>query len=253
MLENIRLLILSYLILSFLGIGIFALITPDSFKKPYLYVLVSPGFGFFLLVIVGSWVIATNTAITWTMILSLLMATGLNMFVLGRSIIRRKISFKGFRLVKNTFLKVLLAGVLLLGVLFLIILPGVREGNLTTPLRIGPDSIGYAGAAQTLVEGGTLSSIAADLKAVTGKEDLEEAKKANFQLLRFDLHCSSEFLLKALRWGYPTILANMTWATGLDSVYRLDFVLLVFSWAMLLGLAYYACRIILKARWYICF
>jgi hypothetical protein len=252
MLENIRLLAFSYLILSYLGIGIFALITPDSFKKPYLYALVSPGFGLILLVIIGSWVMAINTAITWTMIISLLMATGLNLFVLGRVIIRRKISLKRFIHVTNTLLKTLLAGVLLLGILFLIILPGVREGNFTTPLRIGPDSIGYAGAAQTLVEGGTLTSIAEDLKAVTGEEDLEAAKQANFQLLRLDLHCSSEFLLKALRWGYPTILANMTWVTGLDSVYRLDFVLLVFSWTMLLGLAYYACRIIIKARWYIC-
>ncbi len=58
--------------------------------------------------------------------------------------------------------------------------------------------------------------------------------------------------MKALRWGYPTILANMTWVTGLDSVYRLDFVLLIFSWAMLLGLAYYASRSIIKARWYVC-
>jgi hypothetical protein len=252
MLENIRLLAFSYLILSYLGIGIFALITPNSFKKPYLYALVSPGFGLILLVIIGSWVMAINTAITWTMIISLLMATGLNLFVLGRAIIRRKISFKRFGFVKNTIPKVFLVSVLLLGILFLVILPGVREGNFTTPLRIGPDSVGYAGAAQTLVEGGTLSSIAEDLKAVTGEEDLEAAKQANFQLLRFDLHCSSEFLLKALRWGYPTILANLTRVTGLDSVYRLDFVLLVFSWAMLLGLAYYACQLIIKARWYIC-
>jgi hypothetical protein len=252
MFENILLLIFGYLILSYLGLGIFALITPDSFRKPYLYALVAPGFGLLLLVIIGSWVMATSTAITWTMILSLIMATGLNLFVLRRANIREKISIKRFRLNKKLLLKVLGAGVLLLGILCLIVLPGVKEGNLTTPLRTGPDSTGYAGAAQTLVEGGTLSSIAEDLKAATGKEDLEEAKKANFQLLRFDLHCSSEFLLKALRWGYPTVLANMTWVTDLDSVYRLDFVLLIFPWAMLLGLAYYACRTIIKARWFIC-
>ena len=252
MFENVLLLIVIYLILSYLGFGIFALISPDSFKKPYLYALVSPGFGFFLLVIIGSWVMAADKAITWTMILSLLMATGLNIFVLWRAIIRSKKSFKPRRIANKTLLRVLSTGILVLGILLLIILPGAREGHLTTPLRIGPDSTGYAGAAQTLVEGGTLSSIAADLKAATGEEDLEEAKNANFQLLRFDLHTSSEFLLKALRWGYPTVLANMTWVIGLDSVYRLDFVLLVFSWAMLLGLAYYACRVVIKARWYIC-
>ncbi len=251
MLENILLIIYSYVILSYLGFGIFALITPDSFKKPYLYALVSPGFGLFLLVIIGSWIMATNTAITWTMIFSLIIATGLNIFVLRRANIREKISFKRFRPAINTLLKALPISILLLGILSLIILPGVREGNFTTPLRTGPDSVGYAGAAQSLVEGETLSSIAEDLKAVTGIEDLEEAKNANFQLLRFDLHCSTEFLLKALRWGYPTVLANMTWATGQDSVYRLDFVLLVFSWAMLLGLAYHACRTIIKTRWYI--
>jgi hypothetical protein len=250
--ENILILIYLYLVLVYLGIGIFALITPESFKKPYLYALVAPGFGFCLLAIVGPWVIAVNIAITWTMVLSLLIATGLNLFVLSRANIREKISLTQFRPAKNTLLRVLLNSTLLLGILFLIILPGIRQGGFTTPLRIGPDAIGYAGAAQALADGETLSSIAEDLKAVTGKEDLEEAKKVNFQLLRFDLHCSSEFLLKALRWGYPIILANMTWVTGLDSVYRLDFVLLVFPWAMLLGLAYYATRSIIKARWHIC-
>jgi hypothetical protein len=252
MFENITLLVFSYLMLSYLGLGIFALITPDLFKKPYLYALVSPGFGLFLLAIVGSWVMANNTTITWTMISSLVIATGLNTLALRRAYSRGKLSFKRFVPGKYTLLRVLSVSVAVVGILFLIVLPGVREGNFTTPLRLGPDSIGYAGAAQTLADGGTLSSIAEDLKAATGKEDLEEAKQANFQLLRFDLHASSEFLLKALRWGYPTILANMTWATDSDSVYRLDFVLLVFSWAMLLGLAYYACRVIIKARWYIC-
>lgn len=250
--EHILILIYLYLVLVYLGIGIFALITPHSFKKPYLYALVAPGFGFCLLATVGSWIIAANIAITWTMILSLVIATGLNMLVLSRANIREKVSLKQFRPVKNALLKVLLNGALLLGILFLIILPGIRQGSFTTPFRMGPDAIGYAGAAQALADGGTLSSIAKDLKAATGKEDLEEAKGVNLQLLRFDLHCSSEFLLKALRWGYPTILANMTWVTSLDSVYRLDFVLLVFSWAMLLGLAYYACRSIIKAPWYIC-
>jgi len=250
--EHMAILIYLYLVFVYLGIGIFALITPASFKKPYLYALVSPGFGFCLLAIVGSWVLAANIAITWTVILSLVIATGLNLFVLSRANIREKLSFRQFRLGKSTPLKVLLNTILLLFVLSLIILSGIRQGSFTTPLRKGPDAIGYAGAAQALADGGTLSSIAKDLKAATGKEDLEEAKGVNFQLLRFDLHCSSEFLLKALRWGYPTILANMTWVTSLDSVYRLDFVLLVFSWAMLLGLAYYACRSIIKAPWYIC-
>jgi hypothetical protein len=251
MLENILLLVFNCLLLAYLGLGIFNLITPNSFKKPYLYALVAPGFGFLLLVTVGSWVVATNTAITWTMILSLVIATGLNGLALWRSTTGIKTFIRRYRPTKKSFLKVLLTSVLSLGILYLVILPGLREGNFTTPLRIGPDSTGYAGAAQTLIEGGTLASIGKELKAVTGKADLEEAKKANFQLLRFDLHCSTEFLLKALRWGYPTVLANMTWVSDLDSVYRLDFVLLVFPWAMLLGLAYYACRTIIKARWYI--
>jgi hypothetical protein len=249
--EHIAILIYLYLLLAYLGIGIFALITPASFKKPYLYALVSPGFGFCLLAIVGSWVIAANVTVTWAMIVSLLIATGLNLVTLLRANIRRKVPIAHFRPAKNAVFKALLNAILLLGILFLIILPGIRQGTFTTPMRMGPDAIGYAGAAQVLADGGTLSSIAEDLKAVTGEEDLKEAKELNFQLLRFDLHCSSEFLLKALRWGYPTILANMTWVTGLDSV-RLDFVILIFSWAMLFGLAYYASRSIIKARWYIC-
>jgi hypothetical protein len=250
--EHIGVLIYLYLVLAYLGVAIFALITPHSFRKPYLYALIAPGFGFCLLATVGSWVIAANMAIQWTMILSLLIATGLNLFVLSRANIRERVALKQFRPAKNTLLKVIVNSIVLLGILALIILPGIRKGSLTTPLRTGPDPIGYAGAAQALADGETLSSIAEDLKVATGKEDLEEAKKDNFRLLRFDLHCSSEFLLRALRWGYPTVLASMTWVAGLESVYSLDFVLPVFSWAMLLGLVYYAGRSIVKARWYVC-
>jgi hypothetical protein len=245
-------LIFLYLILAYLGIGIFALITPDYFKKPYLYALVAPGFGFCLLAAVGSWVIAVNATVSWAMIVSLSTATALNLLMLSRADIRKRISLNWFRPAKNTLLKVIPATVLFLVVLYLILLPGIRQGNLTTPVRMGPDQLGYAGAAQALADGETLSSIAEDLKTVTGQEDLEEAKGLNFQLLRFDLHCSTEFLLKALRWGYPAILASTTWIASQDSVYRLDFVLLIFSWAMLFGLAYHASRSVIGAPWYVC-
>lgn len=251
-LQTAGILIYLYLILACLGIGLSVLIMPSPFRKPYLYPLAAPSLGFCLLAVVGSWVLPGNVTVVWTMIVSLVIATAFNLCALWRVRIIRRMSGARFRPSRETLLKVATGGALLLAVLLIIVLPGIRDGTLTTPLRTGPDPIGYAGAAQSLADGETLSSIADDLKEATGEEDLEEAKTLNFQILRFDLHCSSEFLLKALRWGYPVILASMTWATGLESVYQLDFVLPVLSWALLMGLVYCAGRSIVKAPWPVC-
>jgi fibronectin type 3 domain-containing protein len=241
-----------YIVLAYLGVGIYALVGPASLKKSYLYALLSPGFGFCLLAIVGSWVMVANVPTIWTMVLSLVIATALNLLVFLRAKVKHKMYFRRLRPTKRllVFVPVIMIS---FGLLLLIASPGIVDGAPTTPVRQGPDSIGYAGAAQTLLNGGTLSSISEDLRAATGETDLEKAKQESLRVMRFDVHCSAEFLLKALRWGYPVILANATWLVGQDSVYRLDFILPIFSWMMLAALAYYACRSIIGARRFLCF
>jgi len=246
MFESILKLIGIYLILLYLGIGIFVLIVPSYFKKAYLYAVISPIIGCCLLAIIGSWVMALNMTIQWALIFSLIIATIVNLFVLWRGKIWQKIVFK-----KPSFINIV-SCILFVVILLVLAIPAVREDNITTPLRLNGDTVGYAGAAQALVNGETLSSIGEELKSVEGKTNLKEAELSNSLLLRFDLHCSSAFLLCSLRWGYPIILATMTLATNVGSVYRLDFLLLIFAWAMLLGLLYFACKEIMKAPLYIC-
>jgi len=135
-------------------------------------------------------------------------------------------------------------------ILLVLVIPAIRQDNITTPLRLNGDSVGYAGAAQSLVDGNTLSSINRDTEVAIGKT--KDIQQSNALLLRLDLHCSSIFLLGAMRWGYPIILASTIWAVGYGSVYHLNFILLIFAWAALLGLLYFACKEIMKAHSYIC-
>jgi hypothetical protein len=246
MFENILKLAGIYLILIYLGIGIFVLIVPSYFKKSYLYAVIPPMLGCCLLAIIGSWVISLNMFVLWVLIFSLIIATGLNLFVLWQSKLWRKIVFK-----KPSF-KNIVSCVLFMAILSVLAIPAIRQDDITTPLRLNGDTVGYAGAAQALVNGETLSSIGKELESVEGNTNLKESELSNSLLLRFDLHCSSAFLLCSLRWGYPIILAAMTLATNLGSVYGLDFLLLIFAWAMLLGLLYFACKEIMKAPFYIC-
>ena len=187
MLENILKLIGIYLILIYLGIGVFVLIVPSYFKKSYLYVVVSPVIGCCLLAIIGSWVIGLNMTVQWVVIFSLIIATGLNCFVMWRGKLWRKIVFK-----KPSF-KNIVSCCLFAVILAILAIPAVHQENITTPLRLNGDTVGYAGAAQSLVNGETLSSIGDELKNVEGKDNLTEAELSNSLLLRFDLHCSRVF------------------------------------------------------------
>ena len=245
MFEDILKLVGVYLILTYLGIGLFVLIVPSYFKKSYLCAVISPILGCCLLAIIGSWVIALNMTIQWAMIFSLIVATGLNLFILGRGKLWRKIVFK-----KPSF-KNIVSCVLFVVILSVLALPAIRQDDITTPLRLNGDSVGYAGAAQALVDGSTLSSIGQDTEVATDTTNIKDIQNGNALLLRLDLHCSSIFLLGAMRWGYPIILASTTWVVGFGSVYHLNFILLIFAWAMLLGLLYFACKEIMKVSSFI--
>lgn len=94
------------------------------------------------------------------------------------------------------------------------------DGTFSTPIHLGVDAAGYGVTASYLVTWNGRDSLEADLLRETGTEDLAAAKSKNDDSLNFQIEVASEFILKALRWSYPTLIASVTELLGFDSVYR---------------------------------
>ena len=123
-------------------------------------------------------------------------------------------------------------------VLIIVLLPTLKGGFLTTPYRIGIDQVGYTETAQFLFKGGTLRSAETEIMHQLDTEDIEVAKKNNVNALKFNSYVDSEFLLKALRWGYSAIIANLTYISGHENVLRVAFIGLIFNYALIFALTY---------------
>ena len=116
--------------------------------------------------------------------------------------------------------------------------PVLRAGIPTTPYRVGIDQVGYAETAQYLLEGGTLTNLRARLLAELNTTDLTKAKLQNLRALHFETYVDSEFLLKATRWGFPGAVAALTFLTRSVHVYKIEFILVILSYALALALAF---------------
>jgi hypothetical protein len=79
--------------------------------------------------------------------------------------------------------------------------------DYTTPLRIGPDAIGNAVAAQTIADGKSLKQIEEDVLELTDSENLGEVLDFEthklYETLDLRAQIRTEFLVAGLRWGYP--------------------------------------------------
>lgn len=115
------------------------------------------------------------------------------------------------------------------GMALLVFLPGIRASFLQ-PFRIGIDEVGYAVTADYLLRGGTREALQQEMVAQTAQPNLEYALNANVTALSFNASIAAEFLLKAHRIGYPTVLAGVGQAFGLDPVLNYQFALLAIPW-----------------------
>jgi hypothetical protein len=223
------------------GLGIFALVVPDYFKQRSLVLLLPPGLGLLQLAIVDGYLVATSSPIdrsiyisasigAVTLVIGLLRSRGKLLMDCAQAF-RSAVSVRG-----ATFL-------LLLGV---VVLPVIAAALPTTPYRIGIDQVGYTETAQYLVEGGTLAKLRATLLTELQTTDLQKAKAQNLKALHFQTYVDSEYLLKAFRWGFPGTIASLTMLTRSDNALRVAFLILVFSYALILGLSLHVLRRILN-------
>lgn len=104
------------------------------------------------------------------------------------------------------------------------LLPSLSDdGMFSTPIHLGVDAAGYGITASYMVSWNGRESLGKDLLRETGTDNLASAKSMNSDSLSLQIEVASEFILKALRWSYPTLIASITELFGFDSVYRVLF------------------------------
>ncbi len=229
-------LLLIWLFSFFTGAGLYELIVPDDIKEYYLYPLLAAGLGLLQLAIICAYLIYFSFGIGSAFYIS----AGIGLVTLA-SALARNVSLVSERLrgLRKLFSLRALAFV---GLLCLVLAPVWAAGMATTPYRVGIDQVGYAQAAQSLVEGGTLKKAADALLHDLQTHDLKKAETQNVVTLNYGTFVDSDFLLKAFRWGFPGAVASLTLLTRSGHVFRIQFLFLILSYALTLALAFQILR-----------
>lgn len=236
MLEFIYIIVTIYLFLSFTGVGIYILLTPNFLRNPVIFPFLMPVCGLLQLSIISAYIISFNLHIIYSSYISVF--AGIVTISLSFKY-KKDLILNGIESLKQLSIKYLLGSIFVVVALMIVLSP-TSEGNfLTTPYRIGIDQVGYTETAQFLFTGGTLKSSTAELLEQLDTKDVIAAKQNNAKSLKFNTYVDSEFLLKALRWGYSAILANLTYITGQDNVLRVAFIGLIFDYALIFALTFY--------------
>lgn len=85
--------------------------------------------------------------------------------------------------------------------------------SYSTPLRIGPDSIGNAIAASAIADKVSLDEIEREILRETASESLDEVLDFEthklYEATDFRAQVRAEFLVAGLRWGYPSFVASV--------------------------------------------
>ncbi len=231
-------------IYSFLtGLGLFLLLTPSFFRRHSFGAILVPALGLVQLTIASAYLIFLSVSAIDALYVSMAVG-GLTLIAAAfkdKSILRYDIAGRLRAIVKlppADMAPVFVTIMCFAALLGVVMAPVIRAGMPTTPYRIGIDQVGYAETSQYLLEGGTLAKIRETLLTRLHTSDIVKAKAQNIRALNFQTYVDSEFLLKASRWGYPGAVAALTFLTNSSHVYRIEFLLDVFSYAMLLGLSF---------------
>ncbi len=236
-------LIVIYLFSFLTGFGLYRLLTPGFLKQASFGLVFIPGLGLLQLTIVSAYLIYLSVPVVDSLYVSAVvgLATLIAAVLLDESL--RQFAFTAqirriLRTPTKTWISLSAKAGLFAVLLAVVMAPAVRAGMPTTPYRYGIDQVGYAETAQYLLEGGTLNKIRVTLLAQLNTADMSKAKAQNLRALNFQTYVDSEFLLKAYRWGFPGTLAALTFLTGSTHVYKVEFLLDVFSYALMLVLAF---------------
>lgn len=236
------------------GLGVSLLIVPSRLLRGPIVFLIVPCLGLLQLAILDGYLIASSrplsTSIQDSVIVGAvaLVAAVLLKYLERRHARRSVIDTKSwmtrpFHDALRAMVRIHPATLLLfIGAGLIILSPTLRANAPTTPYRIGIDQVGYAETAQYLLEGGTLQSGQRDLLESLNITKLKKAEAHNLLSLNFGRYVDSEFLLKALRWGFPGVLASLAILTGSPHVYRVEFVSLIFCYLLIAALSYRIAR-----------
>lgn len=236
MLEFIYITLTTYIFLLFTGIGIYILLTPNFLRNPVIFPFLMPVCGLLQLSIVSAYIISFDLQIIYSSYVSVF--AGIITFSLSFKY-KKDLILNGIESLKQLSIKYLL-GAILVVVALMIVLSPTSEGNfLTTPYRIGIDQVGYNETAQFLMEGGTLKKVATELMSQLDTTDIEIARKNNQKALKFNVYVDSEFLLNSLRWGYPALVANLAFISGIGHVLKISFLSLILNYGLLFSFSYY--------------
>ena len=228
------------------GLGLSTLIVPNFLRRPLWYLSLAPGVGLLQLAIVSSYLIASSQTISAA--LPYCAISGLVTVLTSCFLARRAIpDFQAMVLSELRELKRMLSWQSLVAALVLttLLAPVLQAQMPTTPYRVGIDQVGYAESAQYLVEGGTYDKLQTQLLEELHTTDLHKAKIQNAKLVHLNLNIDSEFILKAMRWGFPGTVAALTLLTHSGHVYKVEFIMLIWSYALLFFIAISLLRIFL--------
>jgi hypothetical protein len=230
------------------GAGLHDLIVPAFLRRRYLFPLLAAGLGLLQLTIINGYLIAFSVPVSRSLVISPVI--GACLFLVSAFAARRfarldraladvlQRLWQALLLIKTQPVMCAAFVAVLIGVLA----PDLHANMATTPYRIGIDQVGYAETAQYLVEGGTTGRLQDTLLQSLQTTDLRKAKAQNLKALDFNLYVDSEFLLKALRWGFMGTIASLTILTGAGHSYRVEFTVLILSYALVLALCYFLLR-----------
>ncbi len=122
----------------------------------------------------------------------------------------------------------------------LAVLPGTYRG-LGQPWRAGIDEMGYALAAQYLLDGSSLDTLKTELVMETGGKDPGEALTMSEKSVNLNVQIAADFLLGSRR-RYPALVAGILSAVGERSAISCQFAFLYLPLVLLFGVAHFFLR-----------
>jgi len=220
-----------FLLSTMIGIGVYGLIVPVSFRRFWFGFFVVPGLGMALVILAGVWLFFLDFPIyhIWKPVFIVSgLAAAFSVFVHWGII--RNLSIRAFgQLAEWTAV----CGVLFLfwGLIFLA--PIWQAGYLTTPWRTGVDQVGYAETATFLANGNLYSQAVLEFLKTTRAQSMAEARELDGTTANASISVHTNFLFISTRVGFPYLAATFKNWLDEDHVYRIIFLLLLFPTLML--------------------
>lgn len=229
--SNSTVLVTTFVFLYFVGFT-FYFLTPAWVKQGASWLLLPPVLGLTTLSLFIPYFVMFMTSIdSLKMIGGALFLLGVALVVFGA----RRLGGKGLKAALLSSRYEVLAGGFTIAMVCLL---GLNpQGKLSTMYLNGVDVAGYSVTADYLRNWKGYEDLEKNLIRDTNIEDITAAKVANDTAINNQVTIASEFILRAFRWSYSVLLSFLTELLGLDSVYRLNYVILALAFGGLFAVS----------------